>query len=332
MVRKSSKGFTLVELLVVIAIIGILIALLLPAIQAARETARRMQCANNLKQMGLAVMAELDSQKHFPTGGWGWSWVGDPDRGYEKRQPGGWCYNILPFMELKSEHDMGKGQSTAQKMTAATSVCRLSPNTMHCPTMRANILYPDPNISIGFNADPLPTNNSVVARADYASNCGSLEITQFWGPSSYAEGDDPAYWSYTPGSQHDPKSYNGIIYERSVITPKEITDGLSHTLLFGEKYLNPDDYATGLDLADNETVYTGFDNDTCRTTSANFPPRRHRRGSADFMAFGSAHAQTFNTVFCDGGCHCISFAIDPTMFSYLGGRNDRHTVSSTLYQ
>src|SRR5262245_49417000 len=102
------KAFTLVELLVVIAIIGILIALLLPAIQAAREAARRSQCKNNLKQFGLAALSHLSAQKYFPTGGWGFKWVGDADRGYGMNQPGGWAYSLLPFIEGSPVRILGR--------------------------------------------------------------------------------------------------------------------------------------------------------------------------------------------------------------------------------
>src|SRR4029079_18325812 len=119
--RPSNRNaFTLVELLVVIAIIGLLIAILLPAIQAAREAARRSQCKNNLKQIGLAWQTHHSAQRHFPTGGWGWDWTGAPHAGFGKGQPAGVTYTILPFMEEKIVHSLGKGTSysTGQRQTA----------------------------------------------------------------------------------------------------------------------------------------------------------------------------------------------------------------------
>src|SRR5207253_7306065 len=107
--RSAPTGFTLIELLVVIAIIAILIALLVPAVQKVRATAARTQCQNNLRQIGIALHMNHNTQKVFPSGGWGWNWIGCPGQGTGKDQPGGWLYNILPYVDQGSLRDSAKG-------------------------------------------------------------------------------------------------------------------------------------------------------------------------------------------------------------------------------
>ena len=113
--RRRATGFTLVELLVVIAIIGVLVALLLPAIQAAREAARRRECQNHLKQIGLAILNHETAVKAFPHGGWGFEWTGDPDSGTGERQPGGWGFGTLQYMEGMAAFNIGKGLAAPRR-------------------------------------------------------------------------------------------------------------------------------------------------------------------------------------------------------------------------
>ena len=140
--RSRQNAFTLVELLVVIAIIAILIALLLPAVQAAREAARRASCKNHLKQMGVALHHHHDVHSRFPTGGWGFVWTGEPSRGTDRHQPGGWIYNILPYIEQESLREVGKFGSLEEKRALAATVAQTPLPVFNCPSRRAAALYP----------------------------------------------------------------------------------------------------------------------------------------------------------------------------------------------
>src|SRR6478736_8706160 len=152
--RSLQSGFTLVELLVVIAIIGILVALLLPAIQAAREAARRAQCKNHLRQIAVGCLNYESSNKAFPAGGWGFRWMGDPDRGMGRGQPGGWVYQVCPYLEETVVFSVGKGMPDAQKRTELQKQMAAVIPVFNCPSRRTG-----QGIS-GFRPDGKPTEPS----------------------------------------------------------------------------------------------------------------------------------------------------------------------------
>ena len=315
---RERRAFTLVELLVVIAIIGVLVALLLPAVQAAREAARRMQCQNHLKQIGLAFHNHHDTFNHLPTGGWGWDYVGDPDGGFAENQPGGWTYNILPFIEQKNLRDIGIGNPGPLKEAELKRLVETPIKFYNCPSRRPAALYPIPT-----NNQPKNAAKPVLlgAKTDYAVNAGDQQADE-------RDGGSP-----TP-TAIPVFTYTGICFVRSRIRLAEITDGTSNTIMVGEKHLAVTMYRTGTDLADNENLYAGFDNDHSRTTNNNttgdvddirFPPRADSR-MADLRCFGSAHAAGFNAVLCDGSVRIIKYTIEELTFMRLGHRADGQTL------
>lgn len=278
--------------------------------------------------MAMACLNHEQSQGFLPTGGWGCYWVGDPDRGYTKSQPGGWIYNILPYVEQQALHDLGAGQADSDKQTAVLTMVHTSLAMMNCPTRRPSELYPNVyrnNTFVAYNAGGVSnsSSNNVLAHADYAANAGSGDYVQTLGPTSLS---GESSYSWTASSVFD-----GVVYERSQTTMASIRDGTSNTILLGEKYLDPNNYTTGLDPADNESMYAGFDNDIYRWTYTNYPPRQDQPGYVGRYFFGSAHASGFNMALCDGSVRLISYMINPLTFHYMGVRNDGEAVDSSKY-
>lgn len=327
---KTADGFTLVELLVVITIIAILVALLLPAVQAAREAARRTHCSNNVRQLALATLAHESALGFFPTGGWTRSWLGHPDRGFDQRQPGSWVYNILPFMERQSLHDLGisGGNMTIENANAqriATSV-----STFNCPSRRPSEMFA---ISTAYAITFRLTAGTVAkaARSDYAINGGDYPqwSQESQSPQTLDAGDDPAF------AWNDMSLQTGISYERSRVKLTDITDGACNTFLIGEKYINRYHYTDGKDSGDKGTMYCGDDLDMLRwtgylgtvgTSSNNNLPRQDELaiggGTVASQRFGSAHAGSFNMSFCDGSVRALSYSIDGEIYRRLGNRRD----------
>ncbi len=141
--RTTRKAFTVIELLIVIAIIAVIASLLIPAVQAAREAARRSQCINNLKQLALGCLNHESATKVFPTAGWGPICMGHPDAGTGITQPGGWLYNIMPYIEQRDLYKSQGGLTGTALVAAAKEVSMTPLKCMYCPSRRPVQVYPD---------------------------------------------------------------------------------------------------------------------------------------------------------------------------------------------
>jgi prepilin-type processing-associated H-X9-DG protein len=334
--QRRRPAFTLVELLMVVAICNILLALLFPAVQSARESANRLECANHLKQIGLAWQMHHDAHRHFPTGGWGWLWTGDPNRGYGEQQPGAWAFNILPYVDEQSLHDIGLGMfdTASSKAFSTANIQRLSTPVplLYCPSRRAVALYP--------NVQWHPAANNcgdltAMARGDYAANVGNpntpvdpVNCSQSFvqcngGPPSLAAADNGSWSQWANGT-----AFNGVSFQRSTIALRNVTDGTSYTAMVGENYINPNHYETGTFGSDNESIYAGFDDDLYKTTG--FGPLQDTPTNSDLFRFGSAHSSAFNMSFCDGSVRQINYEIDDGVFSAFGSRNGGEIIDASM--
>jgi len=341
-------AFTLVELLVVIAIIGILVALLLPAIQSAREAARRSQCVNHLKQLSLGCVNHESTHKSYPSGGWGVNWVGDADLGSGEKQPGSWLYSVLPFVEEQALHDMPKdGQPTVmtpqQLQNAQAMVFLPGPVSFHCPSRRPVQAYLVEGHHYKFAANaannPAPV-SFYVGISDYAANGGDGPYLESAGPENFDYMfKDPTWRLYTDslGLQTLPNGnkkwfMTGVIFQCSEVGTKHIIDGTSKTYLIGERNVRANNYYRDQlnvgDSAGDSTVdggdgvgwAWGFCSDTIR--SGQKPPLVDYPDVANKEVFGAAHPSAWHAAFADGHVEAVSYDIDLLVHKNNANRRD----------
>ncbi len=295
-VPRPSGAFTLVELLVVIAIIGILIALLLPAVQAAREAARRSECSNHLKQMGLAFHNYHDVYHAFPDGGKnGCDTPTTPGsdcssdvykNGPYNRSDWSWPYQILPFIEQKTVYD-----STNNNTIYQTPI-----STFYCPSRRSAQLY-----------------NSQ-AKVDYAGCAGTT-------------GSDGILVRRGTGSLTFASIEDGTS-NTMMLGEKQLNRGK-----LGETYDDNEPYvAAGWDT-EIYRISGGFP--ATGSTVTEYPPgpdSEHTSLTASdkysgSSRFGSSHPGTFNIMLGDGSGRGISYTIDMEVFRCLCSRKDGKTTN-----
>lgn len=328
--RSGTRGFTLVELLVVIAIIGVLIALLLPAVQQAREAARRMSCTNNLKQLGVATHNYHDTFGSFPPGGLGYQNAG----GNGDRNASSWLLHLFPFMEQGAAYDaISPGKNRLDEAATLGSaingpsgrflidVMRTPIPTLVCPSDIGGP-YIDPIVSQGGNGllfttsgVTSPNDDTNPAKANYAGCASSIKMHgAWWAP--------PINW---PGST---PQFNGVFGMDEVIRFRDVIDGTSNTFLAGERASaikepagidapdDDDNVAGGLCKCAGVNPY-GFPNDgafpwwsTQALGSVGYPLNNAVYSLWCKGGFNSHHPGGVQFVFCDGSVHFIAETVD----------------------
>ena len=300
--HKPKRAFTLVELLVVIAIIGILIALLLPAVQAARAAARRISCANNLKQHGVALHLYHDAYRQLPAG-----WTGyHPTTGVPHwfGMPGwGWSAAILPYMEQSAVHDgmIRFDLPITDPLNAQARVMSIA--TLRCPS------------------DPGKDTFVLAGGGDYVG-------TGTYTPTEIARGNYIGVFGVEDfhevvSASGDSCAGDGCFFLNSKINFRDIQDGLTNTLIVGERCskLAPSTWVgvlSGGQHAPGRVVGVG----EC-------PPNSETDGEEEhyFHNFSSFHPSGTHFLNADGAVHLITDDIDAGLYKGLCTRAGGETVS-----
>ncbi len=285
-------AFTLVELLVVIAIIGVLVALLLPAVQAAREAAARMRCSNNLKQMALAMHNHHDIHGYFPGAG-----SDGPNKdccNANIRQGWTWMFHLTPFMEQKNVYDL------PDDTAGNTQVAKTAIPIFYCPSRRQPTVY------------------SNGARSDYAGNGGQSMAAEG------LQGVMVRQWK----SPSTSKAANAPVEQFRRMA--DLVDGTSQTLMIAEKQVHVT--TLGSAGGDNEIWNnSGWDQDHVRLAEAVPQPDSKHPTSASStfwsVRFGSSHPNVFNAALCDGSVRNITYTITSDNWSRLMLINDGQPLS-----
>ncbi len=292
------RGFTLVELLVVIAIIGILIALLLPAVQAAREAARRMSCTNNMKQIGIALHLYHDTNRCMPPG-----WLADhpvTGRPYWLGRPGwGWAARLLPLIEQENVGDSLIDFNLSLTHTTHADARTTVIPTYVCPTDPGNrlfILKPGPQPSVNYGTGFTDTE---VTKSNYVGVFGTIQMLNACGGGGDCVG-------------------NGSIVFQRAFRFRDLRDGLSQTFVIGER---SSEHSGSTWLG----VFAGAAHAPGRVTAVATMPPNSDKGAA--FNFSSYHPGGTNFLAADGSVKLLTETIDMPTYHALCTRADGDVVS-----
>ena len=313
---KNRSAFTLVELLVVIAIIGLLIALLLPAVQAAREAARKTQCANNLKQVGLAVHNFHDANDGIPP-----SYLDGTGHAT-------WLVLIMPFLEQRSLYEISNLECQYHALLDSTIQTQVS--FYYCPSRRS-----PPQLSVsGDGRGPVPHRPG--ALADYAMCGGDGSAIPFYAtdpPGGNGFARSTHTFTSEPSGVHVGQTpnlkYTGWSIRRSF---QDVTDGLSNTLMAGDKYVDPQHWGEG-GWGDQSFYNDDGGPSEQRVAGPGFPLVRLRSESTISVevakwSFGSYHSGgVCQFVLGDGSVRAIDPFINLTLLGWLANIFDGQVVS-----